>query len=464
MKFWQRAFLSTLLLFVFCFYISIFTVSNFSYRTSLNSERERSFGETYFIAASLEKEISEIIQNGNELGYGDYYFFRTYANYYQNRNIYLELWENGNYLAGNIPGSPLKKYDVGLGEQTSTVVKYNKNKYLIVVGVFNCNSNKYTLVYAHDLQRFNHEHNLLSYFLLLSGAVLTALLAIGLYFLLRRLSKPIENMDEATGRIANGDYSGRVLIQGKDEIAALARNFNSMADEIERKIYELQTTAEQKQRFIDNLAHELRTPLTAIRGYAEYLKNANINEDDRITSIDYIVSEAVRIDEMTNKLLDLALLRNNVFESVSIDLSELFNTVSDKLSPKLLEKNIQLDVKCKPDNINGDRILLESLFTNLLDNAIKASNIGNSIKICGTIDNGNYVITIQDFGKGMSAEHISKLTEPFYRIDKARSRSEGGAGLGLALCEQIAELHKAKLKFSSEIEKGTTVKITFTTP
>ena len=111
----------------------------------------------------------------------------------------------------------------------------------------------------------------------------------------------------------------------------------------------------------------------------------------------------------------------------------------------------------------GDRVLLESMLYNLLDNAIKASQEGASIFLSNTMENGNCTVVIQDFGKGMSEEHIEKLKEPFYRIDKARSRSEGGTGLGLALCEQIAELHKAGLVFSSETGKGTTTKISFTT-
>jgi len=464
MKFWQRAYLSILLLFILFFYSSIFLVSNFAYRTSLNSERERSFGEASFISASLGRDLSVSLQNDGDTSSDVYSFFRRYADFYKSQDIYLELWKNDFFLIGNIPDSPIKKYDTNSEEQKSIIVEYGSKKYLLVASSFLCDSDSYTLIYTHDLEGFTQEHNALSQFLMLSGAALAALLAVGLYFLLRRLSKPIENLDEATGCIADGDYSMRVPVHGKDEFAALARHFNSMADEIEGKIHELQTTAGQKQRFIDNLAHELRTPLTAIRGYAEYLKNANIDEDDKIASIDYIISEAVRIEEMTNKLLDLALLRNNVLETAEIDLPELFNAVSDKMRPKFSEKNITLETSCELSAITGDRVLLECLLNNLLDNAIKASDDGATVQLVALLENGETIINIRDFGRGMTEEHLNKLTEPFYRVDKARSRSEGGAGLGLALCEQIAELHKAKLTFSSEIEKGTMVKITFTTP
>jgi len=465
LKFWQRAYLSILVLFIACFYISIFMVSNFAYRTGLNGERERSFGEAGFIAASIKHDLdmAVITRKGGDNAADDKTIFYRYTNYYKNRNIYLELWKNGLYLSGNIPDSPMKEYEAGYEEQISMIVEYSQKKYSLVSGSFMCDSDNYTLIYTHDLQGFTNEHNTLVRFLIISGAVITFLLAVGLYILLRRLSKPIENLDEATGRISNGDYSMRIPSSGKDEFAALAIKFNSMADVIESKIHELQISAEQKQRFIDNLAHELRTPLTTIRGYAEYLKNANINEDDKITSIDYIVSEAVRIEEMAVKLLDLALLRNNSIELVVIDVPDLFNAVKSKLSLKLSTKNISLEINCGQGSIMGDRVLLESMLYNLLDNAIKASQEGASIFLSNTMENGNCTVVIQDFGKGMSEEHIEKLKEPFYRIDKARSRSEGGTGLGLALCEQIAELHKAGLVFSSETGKGTTTKISFTT-
>jgi signal transduction histidine kinase len=463
-KFWQRAYFSTLLLFILCFYISVFLVSNFSYRTNLNNERASSLGEAYFIAASLEKDISAIIQRDGDISAGGYSFFLTYANYYKERGVYLELWADGELLIGNIQGSPSEKYDVAVGEQLSRVVQYDSHKYLLAAGAFTTYSDKYTLVCARDLQAFTKEHNSLARFLLLSGAALAVGLATGLYFLLRRLSKPIEDLDGATGRISAGDYSMRIPVQGKAELAALARHFNSMAGTVETKISELQTAAEQKQRFVDNLAHELRTPLTTIRGYAEYLKNANITEDDRITSLDYVISESTRIEIMANKLLDLALLRNNALKTTSIHLPELFNDVSVQMKSKLTEKKIRLETNCEIDSINGDRILLETLLGNLLDNAVKASGDGASIRLSALTENGCHAVEVRDFGKGIPREHIAKLTEPFYRADKARSRAEGGAGLGLALCEQIAELHKARLTFYSEAGKGTTAKITFTTP
>lgn len=465
MKFWQRAFLSILLLFVVCFYLSIFLVSSFSYRTSLNSERERSFDETFFIAEALKKEIQMIAQYGNELEYGDYYFFRTYTEYYKNRCIYLELRENNIYLSGNLPELILPDiYCNDVNQQVSTVVSNVDSKYMIVSMSFNSNSNTYTLIYAHDLKNFCNEHVLLSRFLILSGIVLSSLLAIGLYIILRNLSKPIEIMDFSTQKISSGDYSMRLCEKGNDEFSALSKNFNIMADEIQRKISELDDTVLRKQTFIDNLAHELRTPLTVIHGYAEYLKNAYITEEDRVSSLNYIISETSRIDEMRNKLLDLALLRNSKIETTAVDLTDIIITIKCNFALSLKAKNINCDVKCVPIHVNGDRVLLESLIGNILDNAIKASYPGGNIEIYGYSEDNSFVIVIKDHGKGIPKENLHRLTEPFYRVDKSRSRAEGGAGLGLSLCKQIVDVHDAEIFFDSEIDNGTSVKLIFTSP
>ena len=461
MKFWQRAYLSILVLFVFFFFVSIYLVSNFAYRTGLNSERERSFGEAGLIVASLERELERTAQDGGHIGGDAYSFFYSYARYFSTRDTYIEIWRNDGYLVGNIPDTPITKYATKPGEQMAIVVEYGRNKFMLVVGSFVSDSDSYTLIYAHDLHRFSAEHESLTSFLIVSGAGIAILLAVVLYFLLRHLSKPIEKLDEATRRISGGDYSMRVPVYGKDELAAFAWSFNSMADEIEEKVSELETTAEQKQEFIDNLAHELRTPLTTIRGYAEYLKNANISEDDRLESIDFIISESMRVAVMANKLLDIALLRNDVLEKAELDAGELFSALTARLRPKLAEKKILLETSGGQGLILGDRDLLETLLYNLVDNAIKASPEGAAVFLSGTADGDSFAMEVQDFGKGMPQEHITNLTEPFYRVDKARSRSEGGTGLGLALCKQIAGLHNADLTFCSEVGKGTTVTVIF---
>lgn len=128
----------------------------------------------------------------------------------------------------------------------------------------------------------------------------------------------------------------------------------------------------------------------------------------------------------------------------------------------LLKKNISLHFEDKLGELWGDKVLLLSLLTNLVDNAVKASEPESSVTVKAYMKEYP-VLEVIDQGKGMKPDEIDKVFEPFYRVDKSRSRKDGGVGLGLALCNQIAELHGAKLSISSEVGKGTKVTLYFTT-
>ena len=235
-----------------------------------------------------------------------------------------------------------------------------------------------------------------------------------------------------------------------------------MAEEIEQQIRALQAAAEQKQNFIDHLSHELRTPLTVIRGDAEYLRSVNLTEEEIITAANDMIAQTERLEDMTRKLLDLAFLRNQALECQPICVSQLFDAVAKTLHPRLEQAQIRLEIPHQDGSIRGDMFLLESLLCNLIDNAIKASEAGSTIRLSGQGEPGNYTIAVEDFGAGIPAACLAKLTEPFFRVDKARSRRDGGAGLGLSLCAQIAKLHHAVLDISSTPGTGTTVRIIFT--
>jgi two-component system OmpR family sensor kinase len=134
------------------------------------------------------------------------------------------------------------------------------------------------------------------------------------------------------------------------------------------------------------------------------------------------------------------------------------------LKIKADKKSLSLVVGTEDAIVTGDGILLHILFSNLIDNAIKACDEGGTVTASISKDNNRITVSITDNGKGMSEENLLHITEPFYRTDKSRSRAEGGAGLGLALCKQIVLPHHAEITFSSEIKKGTTVTVYFTFP
>ncbi len=243
----------------------------------------------------------------------------------------------------------------------------------------------------------------------------------------------------------------------------MAKSFNHMADEIQNQVAQLVQASEQKQCFIDNFAHELRTPLTTIYGYAEYIQKAAITEEEKYSATDYIMSESRRLQNMAYLLLDLALLRNNKIIFCNISIPELFNSTIKELNLRAAEKQIILEYDYDFDTLIGNYELLECLIVNLVENSIKACNSYGTIKLQALCDRNKKIIIVKDNGKGMNEEQLSHITEAFYRIDKSRSCAEGGAGLGLSLCKQIAVRHGAELSFSSKTGCGTTAKITFTT-
>ena len=212
----------------------------------------------------------------------------------------------------------------------SELISENGINYLHITGKVGSQGN-YSLVYVRDLSELYITQSQLTNYLIMVSASVEIVLSLVLLLFLRKLTHPIRAMQKATSKIAGGVYDERISLPGRDEFHDLAENFNQMASNINEKILELDKTAQDKQRLVDNLAHELRTPLTAIRGYAEYLQNANAREPDRIKAAGYILNETDRMQNLAFKLLDLALVKNHSSDFQIIILQELILMLSQYL-------------------------------------------------------------------------------------------------------------------------------------
>ncbi len=235
-----------------------------------------------------------------------------------------------------------------------------------------------------------------------------------------------------------------------------------MAEQIENQIRQLKEGAEQKQQFIDNFSHELRIPLTAIYGYAEYIQKALMSEEERYECTQFIMSECSRLQNMAYQLLDMALLRREDMKEKNCSVKELFAESEKIMYMRAAEKKISLTYVL-PQNymIRGNMEQLLILMNNLIDNAVKASRQEDEICIYAYAEESAVVVEVEDHGTGMEIEQIPHIKEAFYRVDKARSRAAGGAGLGLAICERIVQIHHADMSFISEPGVGTLVKLSF---
>lgn len=276
--------------------------------------------------------------------------------------------------------------------------------------------------------------------------------------LVRLVLRPIATLKRNTGLIAAGIYDRRVKASENDEVGELACDFNSMAEAVENRVRELKDEADRRTMFMSALTHELKTPMTSISGNAQTLLRTKMDEGEREDALMRIDAECTRIERLSQKLMQLIALRQN--DSIRLkraSVAELLENVRLSSAEQIKQRGLTLKISNGMDTLVMDTDLLSSLLLNLIDNAGKASQPGGIIELSAL----GGAISVKDRGKGIPESEIDKITQPFYMVDKSRSRKAGGIGLGLALAAEIARLHGASLEFESGLGKGTTVKVVF---
>lgn len=449
MKFFERTFLLTFILFLVFLNCGIFALAMYTYQNNIEAAESVCIAELNSIVDAFEKDYGYSEVSSAKI------LHTAYGKFYNEKNIKLRFVLNGDTTYSSVP-SGLSVPEAG----KMTGSKLDGKRY-IVISRSVCNGTQ-TLVYAKDVSYLDTEFRQLCVVFVLGSVIASLLLGVVLYFILRKLYLPLVKLRTVTGDIAKGDFGVRADEKGDDEVSALAKDFNVMADKISRQIYELKDTADRKQRMLDNLAHEMRTPLTAIHGYAEYIGSARISEEERIDAAQCIMSETIRLKDISEVLLDSAFIRENGITVVPVSLRGLAYRACSRISQSAKERGVE--VLCEADEItvNGDEVLLDMCLSNLLENAVKACKGDGRVTVGTSSKNGVISLYVRDNGVGMTAEQLSHITEPFYRTDNSRSRAEGGTGLGLALCKRIAEAHKGEIVFESALGKGTIASINFT--
>jgi len=447
MRFWQKTYILTLILFLVCLNAGILSLTLFTYSKSVRSAEESAGAEQYYIARSFERDLEDMLAASRVQSPS--LLMTSYGSYYSEKGVFLAFESEGKTVYSNLPEM--------IEAETETLFhkKIGGVRHIVICS----DVSGYTMIFAKNVDSLDREFRALTLTYMLTALGVSALLAAVLYFILKSLSLPLERLRETTEKIQEGDLSVSADESGKDEFALLGKSFNSMLGTIKSQMSALEANAEKKQMLVDNMAHELRTPLTVIRGYAEYLERAAVSEEERLVASKYIVSEAERLTKMSEILLDTAYVRENPPEMAEIALDEVLRGTAERLAPKANEKGVGLVCDTEKVTVRGNALLLSMLFDNLTDNALKACAEGGRVVLKCTPE----FASVEDNGKGMSEEALLHITEPFYRTDRSRSRAEGGVGLGLALCKNIADAHGAKLRFESKIGKGTKVFFDFTT-
>ncbi|MBR0227785.1 MAG: HAMP domain-containing histidine kinase [Clostridia bacterium] len=387
------------------------------------------------------------------------YTFSTYAHLLQSGDCSWSLVMDGRYFYNTAVHDPLNVLPMAEEIITASRIVETGGTHLLIsaqnmtvlqtpVTVYRTANIDETYRHIDDLTRMAQ--------LSLLGCLL--LCGVLLPLILRKTLKPLRKLTRVSEKIAGGDYGLRSQIQTGDEVGDLSRSFDHMAETVEQKISDLEETARRREMLLGALTHEMKTPMTAIIGFSGSLLSMPLTEEGRLEAAHEINEAAKRTERLSQKMMQLISMQENpVVLKKSIDTQELLDKVCTALTPAAKEKQIELQTELQIDSLTGDPDLLFSLLTNFTDNAIKASPENTVICLTADTSNGLQIVSVIDQGSGIPADQIALVTEPFYRVDKARSRKLGGAGLGLSLCQMIAQAHGGRLEIQSEVEKGTMI-------
>ncbi|MCD8299990.1 MAG: HAMP domain-containing histidine kinase [Clostridiales bacterium] len=273
------------------------------------------------------------------------------------------------------------------------------------------------------------------------------------------MTRPMRELSRTAQEISDGDLSERANVKARDEIGMLAENFNHMADELEKNIEQLQDAMERQEVFMGDFAHEIKTPMTSIIGYSDLLRRQKITGEQAQEAANYIFSEGRRLENLSLKLLDLLVAKNAHPEFSPCSPKKLVAQAASVMGAALEERNITLSQDCDEGICRMEPTLVMSLIINLIDNARKAMDEGGEITVTVRIDGEKCTLTVRDEGCGIPQDKMDKITDAFYRVDKSRSRSMGGVGLGLSLCREIAAVHGGSISFAQAPGRGTQVTV-----
>ena len=300
---------------------------------------------------------------------------------------------------------------------------------------------------------YDQIHSLIRQFAVI-GAVFIGLGVSLIALLVRRSLLPLQKLQTAASHIAAGNYTERAAVSSADEVGALAKDFNTMAASVEQRIGDLTETAERQRLFIGGVTHEFKTPLTALLLNVDSLQNTCMREDEQAETLDRISQQSRWLEQLVQKLLKLITL-NQLPALKPVSVPPLLDRVRDNTEASLSARGITLETCCTVDRLNLDADLMQSVLVNLVDNAAKASSAGQTVMLSVSPEG----FTVQDRGCGIPQDEINRITEPFYMVDRSRSKKTGGMGLGLALVKEIVAAHGGTLEIKSEVGAGTTARV-----
>ena len=276
--------------------------------------------------------------------------------------------------------------------------------------------------------------------------------AVALLLILERIVTPLKNMTRATKSFAKGDFSSRVVVSGRDEIAELGEAFNQMAESLDN-------FEKMRNSFLANVSHDLRTPMTTIAGFIDGITSGAIPPEKHDYYLRIISTEVHRLSRLVSDLLSISRMESGErkFNFTDFDIAEMARIILISFEKQIDSKHLDVIFETDRDEMfaYGDKDAIHQVVYNLMHNAIKFANDGGKLAISITAqDNKKLRVSVYDEGQGIALEDLSLVFDRFYKTDKSRGLDKSGVGLGLYICKTIIEAHKEQIHAESPNDNG----------
>jgi two-component system phosphate regulon sensor histidine kinase PhoR len=288
-----------------------------------------------------------------------------------------------------------------------------------------------------------------------------AALCLDQHLLAGRIATPILHLSRTAELVKKGDLQAHFAKETRDEIGELADILNEMLAKLRQDVIQLRRLEKMRSQFLGNVSHELRTPIFAVQGYLETLLNEHdLDGETQKKFIDKAHNQAVRLNNLFTDLIDISRIESGEMKMnyTAFNAVKWLKKQIDDLQVIADQHHIQLRFAnsqgLKKVMVHGDQERLNQVLVNLVENAIKYNRPQGHVEVSSVLLPGEIEITVKDNGRAIPEEHLSRIFERFYRVDKERSRSLGGTGLGLAIVKHIIEAHGGKVEVQSRVGEG----------
>ena len=469
MRFWQKIFLISLAVLTVAVNTIAYLLIGNNHQLNKEKEIKSSVDEYSIVVSSFQTNVLYERYRSSEAELDDTQITqiaREFSYLFTLDNLYIQLNKGEERVFSNFTRDlPDNLYEnvnqLSEGDARVLIRRDDDSRvYLYITSPVTIQSSNYFFTTIKDITNiYDVKNDQLRFFSVL-GPIVSVVVAFIMLILSKLLTSRINRLRKSTMKVANGEYNA-IEIKSKDEIGELTADFNTMTEAVKQKVEKLEDIASERKVFIDNMTHEMKTPLTSIIGFSDLLRSARLDDETVHDYAESIYKEGKYLKSISSKLMDLILLRQKP-EMTESDVPRLVEEIDESVRPIASSRQVAFSAASVEAKLVCDRELIKSLLYNLIDNAVKASQPGTCVTLNAYFtQDGVMEFSVADQGSGIPKEELDKIFEPFYRVDKARSRKYGGAGLGLALCMEIAHAHAATLEIESEVGRGTVIRLRF---